>query len=73
MSGGMPLELQPGKTAVEVAKLAELPLVIATIIEAVAAGELDGAMAQKAKRGQAAAEKAGRTFERKARGTYIER
>lgn len=57
--GAMPLELQPGKTAVEVAKLAELPLVIATIIEAVAAGELDGAMAQKAKRGQAAAEKAG--------------
>lgn len=46
--GAVPLELQPGKTAIEVAKLADLPAVIATIIEAVAAGELDAAMVQRA-------------------------
>lgn len=48
--GAVPLELQPGKTAIEVAKLVDLPTVIATIIEAVAAGELDAAMAQRAQR-----------------------
>ena len=48
--GAVPLELQPGKTAIEVAKLADLPAVIATLIEAVAAGELDAAMAQRAQR-----------------------
>lgn len=48
--GAVPLELQPGKTAIEVAKLADLPAVIATLIEAVAAGELDAAMAQRARR-----------------------
>lgn len=48
--GAVPLELQPGKTAIEVAKLADLPAVIATVMEAVAAGELDAAMAQRARR-----------------------
>ena len=48
--GAVPLELQPGKTAIEVAKLADLPAVITTIIEAVAAGELDAATAQRAQR-----------------------
>jgi hypothetical protein len=47
--GAVPLELQPGKTAIEVAKLADLPAVIATLIEAVAGGELDAAMAQRAR------------------------
>jgi hypothetical protein len=50
--GAMPLELQPGKTAIEVGKLADLPALIATIIEAVAAGELDVPMAQRASRTQ---------------------
>lgn len=43
--GAVPLQLQPGKTAVEVAKLADLPVVIKTLLQAVDAGELDVAMA----------------------------
>ena len=43
--GALPLQLQPGKTAVEVAKLADLPAVIKTLLQAVEAGELDAAMA----------------------------
>ena len=50
--GAVPLELQPGKTAIEVAKLTDLPAVITTIIEAVAAGELDAAMTQRSRRTQ---------------------
>lgn len=48
--GAVALELQAGKTAVEVAKLADLPSVIAAIIDAVAAGELDAAMAKRVRR-----------------------
>ena len=43
--GAVPLQLQPRKTAVEVTKLADLPLVIKTLLQAVDAGELDVAMA----------------------------
>ena len=43
--GAVPLQLQPGKTAVEVAKLADLPVVIKTLLQAVDAGELDAAVA----------------------------
>ena len=43
--GAVPLQLHPGKTAVEVAKLADLPVVIKTLLQAVEAGELDAAMA----------------------------
>ena len=43
--GAVPLQLQPGKTAVEVVKLADLPVVIKTLTQAVEAGELDAAMA----------------------------
>ena len=43
--GAVPLQLQPGKTAVEVGKLADLPTVIKTLLQAVEAGELDAAMA----------------------------
>ena len=43
--GAVPLQLQPGKTAVEVAKLADLPVVIKTLMQAVEAGELDAAVA----------------------------
>ena len=43
--GAVPLQLEPGKTAVEVAKLADLPLVIKTLMQAVEAGELDTAVA----------------------------
>ena len=43
--GAVPLQLQQGKTAVEVTKLADLPVVIKTLIQAVEAGELDTAMA----------------------------
>ena len=43
--GAVPLQLQPGKAAVEVTKLADLPLVIKTLLQAVEAGELDAAMA----------------------------
>ena len=41
--GAVPL--QPGKDAVEVAKLADLPAVIKTLLQAVEAGELDQAVA----------------------------
>ena len=43
--GAVPLQLQPGKTAVEVTKLADLPMVIKTLMQAVEAGELDTAVA----------------------------
>ena len=43
--GAVPLQLQPGKAAVEVVKLADLPVVIKTLMQAVEAGELDAAMA----------------------------
>jgi hypothetical protein len=43
--GAVPLHLQPGKTGVEVAKLADLPAVIKTLLQAVEAGELDAAVA----------------------------
>jgi hypothetical protein len=43
--GAVPLQLQPGKAAVEVAKLADLPMVIKTLLQAVEAGELDTAVA----------------------------
>ena len=43
--GAVPLQLQPGKAAVEAAKLADLPVVIKTLMQAVEAGELDTAVA----------------------------
>jgi hypothetical protein len=43
--GAVPLQLQPGKAAVEVTKLADLPAVIKTLMQAVEAGELDAAVA----------------------------
>ena len=43
--GAVPLQLQPGKAAVEVAKLADLPVVIKTLMQAVETGELDAAVA----------------------------
>ena len=43
--GAVPLQLQPGKTAVEVTKLADLPVVIKTLLQAFEAGELDTAVA----------------------------
>jgi len=43
--GAVPLQLQPGKSAVEVAKLAELPAVIKLLIAAAEAGEMDAAIA----------------------------
>ena len=43
--GAVPLQLEPGKAAVEVTKLADLPEVIKTLMQAVEAGELDAAMA----------------------------
>ncbi|AWB47898.1 hypothetical protein HYN69_04670 [Gemmobacter aquarius] len=50
--GAVPLQLQPGKSAVEVAKLAELPAVIKLLIAAAEAGEMDAAIAgMMAKRG----------------------
>lgn len=50
--GAVPLQLQPGKSAVEVAKLAELPAVIKLLITAAEAGEMDAAIAGvMAKRG----------------------
>lgn len=42
--GATPVELQRGKTAVQVDKLGELPAVIKTLMQAVADGELDGAI-----------------------------
>jgi hypothetical protein len=43
--GAVPLQMQPGKAAVEVTKLADLPAVIKTLLQAVEAGELDAAVA----------------------------
>ncbi len=43
--GAVPLELQQGKSAVEVAKLAELPATIKLLITAAEAGEMDAAIA----------------------------
>lgn len=43
--GAVPLQLQQGKTAVEVPKLGDLPAVIKTLLQAVEAGELDAAVA----------------------------
>ena len=43
--GAVPLQLQPGKSAVEVAKLAELLATIKLLIAAVEAGEMDTAIA----------------------------
>ena len=43
--GAVPLELQQGKSAVEVAKLAELPATIKLLISATDAGEMDQAIA----------------------------
>ena len=43
--GAVPLQLQPGKTAVEVGKLADLPMVIKTLLQAVETGELDTSIA----------------------------
>jgi hypothetical protein len=44
--GAVPLQLQPGKSAVEVAKLAELPATIKLLITAAEAGEMDAAIAK---------------------------
>lgn len=46
--GTKPLEMRTGLAAVEVAKLAELPAMIKTLITAVQAGELDTQMAMAA-------------------------
>ena len=43
--GAVPLQLQPGKSAVEVPKLAELPATIKLLITAAEAGEMDAAIA----------------------------
>ena len=43
--GAVPLQLQQGKSAVEVAKLAELPATIKLLIAAAEAGEMDAAIA----------------------------
>ena len=43
--GAVPVQLQQGKTAVEVAKLGDLPAVIKTLLQAVESGELDAAVA----------------------------
>jgi hypothetical protein len=43
--GAVPLQVQPGKSAVEVTKLAELPAVIKLLITAAEAGEMDAAIA----------------------------
>ena len=43
--GAVPLQMQPGKAAVEVTKLADLPAVIKTLLQAVEAAELDAAVA----------------------------
>jgi len=53
--GAVPLQLQQGKTAVEVTKLADLPVVIKTLIQAVEAGELDTAMALRIRKDPKAA------------------
>jgi hypothetical protein len=46
--GTKPLEMRTGLAAVEVAKLADLPAMIKTLIAAVQAGELDTQMAMAA-------------------------
>jgi len=61
--GAVPVQLQQGKTAVEVAKLGDLPAVIIMLRQAVEAGELDAAVAaamgsRSAKLSKAAAVKA---------------
>ena len=43
--GAVPVQLQQGKTAVEVAKLGDLPAMINMLRQAVEAGELDAAVA----------------------------
>lgn len=43
--GAVPLQLQPGKSAVEVGKLAELPATIKLLLAAAEAGEMDAAIA----------------------------
>ena len=53
--GAVPLQLQPGKTAVEVAKLADLPVDSKTLMQAVEAGELDAAMALRLRKSPKAA------------------
>ena len=53
--GAVPLQLQPGKTAVEVGKLADLPTVIKTLLQAVEVGELDAAMALRLRKASKAA------------------
>ena len=51
--GAVPLQLQSGKSAVEVTKLAELPTTIKLLIAAAEAGEMDTAIATvMAKRGR---------------------
>ena len=42
--GAVPLQLQPGKSAVEVTKLAELPAIIKLLITAAEVGEMDAAL-----------------------------
>ncbi|MEI6798713.1 MAG: hypothetical protein WCO04_05785 [Pseudomonadota bacterium] len=53
--GAVPLQLQPGKTAVEAAKLADLPVDSKTLMQAVEAGELDAAMALRLRKSPKAA------------------
>jgi len=53
--GAVLLQLQPGKTAVEVAKLADLPVDSKTLMQAVEAGELDAAMALRLRKSPKAA------------------
>jgi hypothetical protein len=48
MHYGRPLEIAKGKTAIEVGPLSNLPALIDSLIEAVRAGELDGAIAAAA-------------------------
>jgi hypothetical protein len=46
--GGRPLEIAKGKTAIEVGSLPKLPTLIDGLIDAVRAGELDGALSNAA-------------------------
>ena len=50
--GAKPLELAPGKSAIEVAGLEELPDKLSLVCEAVRAGELDGCRAKVASFGR---------------------
>ena len=50
--GAKPLELAPGKSAIEVAGLEELPNKLSLVCEAVRAGELDGCRAKVASFGR---------------------